>query len=344
MGIALTELLQPTELKIEDLKEKVVAIDAFNFMFQFLASLRGPDGSLLTDSKGNITSHLLGIFSRTTHLMQKGVKCVFVFDGEAPALKQKERDRRKALKEQAQREYNVAKEQEDTDAMRKYAQRTTTITQDMVDDAKKLLTALGIPVIQAPSEGEAQAAYMAQKGDVDFVASQDADVFLFQAPKVIRNLSILGKRKKTSKLSYETIGPELITLSDLYNQLGIDNQKLIALSMLIGTDFNPGGIKGIGPKNALKIVKEANTLEEVFTLANWDEKSPELSWQEVYEVFTKMPVTDEYELEFKQIDEDALIQLLCEEHDFSRNRVVTTITKIQKQQQTFAQKGLGDFV
>ncbi|MFT4313387.1 MAG: flap endonuclease-1 [Candidatus Woesearchaeota archaeon] len=344
MGIALTELLQPKPLTIDELHDKIVAIDAFNFMFQFLASLRTPDGALLTDSKGNITSHLVGMFSRTTHLMQKGVKCVFVFDGQAPALKQKERDRRKSLKEVAQREYELAKEREDTESMKKYAQRTTSITEDMVEEAKKLLTALGLPYVQAPSEGEAQAAYMAQKGDVDFVASQDADVFLFQAPKVIRNLSILGKRKKTSKLNYETIGPELITLSDLHNQLGIDNQKLIALSMLIGTDFNPGGIKGIGPKTALKIVKDAQTLDEVFIQAQWAEKSPDLSWKDVFDVFTKMPVTDDYSLDFRPINEDALKQLLCDEHDFAVARITTTVKKLQKQQSQLTQKGLGDFV
>ncbi len=343
MGIALTELLTPTPLKLEDLKEKIVAIDAFNFMFQFLASLRGPDGALLTDSKGNITSHLLGMFSRTTHLMQKGVKCVFVFDGQAPALKQKERDRRKALKEQAQREYEIAKEQKDTENMRKYASRTTTITDNMVKDAKELIRALGLPVIQAPSEGEAQAAYMAQKGDVDFVASQDADVFLFQAPRVIRNLSILGKRKKISRLEYDIIGPELITLSDLYNQLGIDNQKLIALSLLIGTDFNPKGIKGIGPKTALKIVKESNTIEEIFQKAEWDQKCSGLSWQEVFEVFTKMPIIDEYDLTFQPIDEEKLVKILCEDHDFAQSRVTSTLSKIKKSQEPLKQKGLGDF-
>lgn len=342
MGVALTELLEPQSITLENLKDKIVAIDAYNFMFQFLASLRGPDGALLTDSKGHITSHLVGLFARTTHLMQKGVKCVFVFDGEAPKLKQAERDRRKALKEQAKIDYELAKEQEDSEDMRKFAVRTTTITEEMVQDAKALIQALGLPVIQAPSEREAQASYMAQKGLVDYVASQDADAFLFGAPKVIRNLSILGKRKKTSKLSYETIGPELIKLSDIYNTLGVDKSKLIALSMLVGTDFNPKGIKGIGPKTALKIVKESTSLDEIFQKAEWDAKC-ELDWKEIYKTFMEIPVTDDIDLTFHVINEDKLIEVLCEKHDFARPRVKNTIEKIRKSQEKLAQKGLGDF-
>lgn len=342
MGVAISDILISDPINITELQDKIVAIDAFNYLFQFLASLRGPDGALLTDSNGRVTSHLVGLFNRTTHLMQKGVKCVFVFDGEAPLLKQKERDRRRALKESAQKEYETAQAENDTEAMRKFAMRTTTLTEDMVADAKELITALGLPIVQAPSEGEAQAAYMVTKGDVDYVATQDADAFLFGAEKVVRNLSILGKRKKTSKLSYETIGPEVYSLSKILNNSGIDQERLIALSLLVGTDFNPGGVKGIGPKNALKIVKNALSLNEIFTIAKWDDHC-ETPWKEVYEVFTKIPTTDDYDLTFGIASTEKVKQVLCEGHDFSEIRVSATMKKIEKAQSALAQKGLDSF-
>jgi flap endonuclease-1 len=343
MGVALTELIEGKPIELADLKGKIVAIDAFNFLYQFLASLRGPDGSLLTDSHGNVTSHLIGLFSRTSRFMQLGIKCVFVFDGEHPELKQKEIERRSKIKQDAQKEYDIAKERQDIDAMKKFAQRTTRLTPEMVSDAKDLLLAMGIPVIQAPSEGEAQAAFMAKRGDVDFIASQDTDSLLFGAPKVIRNLSILGKRKKVSKVTYETVSPEVLTLSDVLNKLGLDIRGLILLSMLVGTDFNVGGIKGIGPKKALKLVKEHSDTDTLFLTAKWNDFF-EYDWKDVYELFSNMPYTEAYELVWKPVNEDKIVDVLVTRHDFQKERVLSTIADLKKSEVANAQKGLGDFL
>lgn len=342
MGVQLSDLLEGKDLDINSLSGKVVAIDAFNMLYQFLSSLRGPDGSLMTNSKGAVTSHLIGIMSRTTRLMEKGVKLVYVFDGVAPDLKEKERERRRALKESAVAQYESAKEDGDEDAMRKFASRTTSLTPEMVDAAKSLLEALGIPIVQAPSEGEAQAAYMQAKGDVDFVSSQDYDSFLFGAQKVVRNLSILGKRKKVSKLTYETVVPEVVDLSDVLNALALDQQRLIILGILVGTDFNVGGIKGLGPKKSLKLVKDYKDFDQLFLDVKWSEHF-DYDWHDVYDLFVNMPVIEDYELEWKPIDEDKLFALLCDEYEFSQERVKGQIAKIIKAQSKLAQKGLGDF-
>lgn len=342
MGVALTDLLNPKPITLDDLQDKIVAIDAFNMIYQFLSSLRGPDGSLMTDSKGNVTSHLIGLLSRTTRLMQKGIKCVYIFDGEAPLLKQKERERRRAIKEAAVNQYEEAKKTGDTEQMRKFATRTASLTPEMAEEAKKLIRALGIPVVEAPSEGEAQAAVMQARGDVDYVASQDTDSLLFGAEKVIRNLSILGKRKKVSKLTYETVTPELLTLSDVLNTTGLDKEKLILLGMLVGTDFNVGGIKGLGPKKGMKVVKEYSDYNQMFLDVKWHENF-DFDWHEVYDLFITMPTVETSNLEWNPIDEEALHKLLCDEHDFSAERVTKSIEKIMKQQAKMAQKGLGDF-
>ncbi len=349
MGVALTEFVTGKPIRIDSLGGKTVAIDAFNFLYQFLASIRGPDGALLTDSKGNVTSHLTGLFSRTSRLMQAGIKCVFVFDGEHPALKQREIERRSKIKEQARAEYEVAKEREDIDGMKKFAQRTTKLTPQMVEESKALLLALGLPVVQAPSEGEGQAAFMAAKGDVDFIASQDTDSLLFGAPRVVRNLSILGKRKKVSKVTFEQVSPEVVTLSDVLNELGLDRKQLIILSILVGTDFNVGGIKGVGPKTALKLVKAAGAAggsdanyDAMFAAQQWSTFF-EYSWHDVYDLFWNMPTTNDYLLEWKPVNETRIIELLVDKHEFGAERVKATIADLKKKTESTAQQGLGAF-
>ncbi|HLP79921.1 MAG TPA: flap endonuclease-1 [Acidobacteriota bacterium] len=342
MGVALTDFVEGKAITLDELSGKTIAIDAFNFLYQFLAVMRGPDGSLLTDSKGNVTSHLVGLFARTTKLMQAGIKCVYVFDGEHPELKSKEIERRSALKAAAQKEYNIAKEREDIDGMKKFASRTMRLTPEMVVDAKALLVALGVPVIQAPSEGEAQAAIMAKRGDVDFIASQDTDALLFGAPKVVRNLSILGRRKKVSKVTFEYVSPQVVTLSDVLNELGIDRKQLIVLSILVGTDFNVGGIKGIGPKTALKMVKSTTDYDVMFAQAGW-EKFFTHSWHDVYDLFENMPAVTDYKLEWKPVNEAAIIDLLVGKFEFNADRVKSTLADVKKKTSTSAQKGLNAF-
>jgi len=343
MGVQITDLLNRSELDITTLQGKVIAVDASLFLYQFLTSIRGRDGSLLTDSRGNVTSHLVGLFSRTTKLMQQGLKLTYVFDGKAPMLKQKERDKRKEAKIEAEKQYKEAQEKEDYAEMKKYASRTTRLTTDMVSEAKKLLIFLGIPIVEAPSEGEAQAAYLVKKNDAFAVASQDADSLLFGTSRLVRNLSILGKRKKAQKLSHEYIKPEMITLSDTLNALAITHNQLIALGMLVGTDFNPGGIKGIGPKNGLKLVKQYSAdFDALFKEVNWDAYFS-YSWTEVYDLIKNMPVTDAYSLTWKKPDEEKILKFLVDEHEFSEERVKSGIQQLIEEKEKQKQKGLGDF-
>lgn len=326
MGVKLTELLKIKEINFDDLKGKTIAIDASNHLYQFLSSIRERDGSLLKDSKGQVTSHLVGLFSRTTNLMQKNIKLVYVFDGKVPELKHAETARRKAVKIDAQKRYEAAAEQQDVEEMKKYASRTSRLTPEMIAEAKKLLLALGIPIIQAPAEGEAQASYMTQK-DVYAIASQDADSLIFGAKRVIRNLSITGKKKMPGKLSYADVSPERIILKDNLEHLNITQDQLIALSILIGTDYNTGGIKGIGPKNALKLVKEYKTdFDAMFKHTKWDEHF-DYPWKEVFDTIKNMPVTDDYSLAWGKINKDEVIKLLVHEHDFSLERVNSSLDK-----------------
>jgi len=342
MGTQIKCILKSNTISLNDLTNKTLVIDSYNFLYQFLTTIRSRDGSLLMDSKGNITSHLVGLFSRTTRLMQNNIKLIFAFDGKPPELKEKERERRKNIKINAEKEYKKAVEEENIEEMKKYASRTSRLTEEMIDDSKKLISALGLPIIQAPSEGEAQAACIVKNKDADYCVSQDFDSLLFGSPRLVRNLSLIGKRKK-SGLSYETVNPEVINLSENLNNLGIDQNQLIALAMLVGTDYNISGVKGIGPKNALKLVKKyGSNLNNLFEQVKWGDFF-NYPWKEVYNLFKKMPVITNYSIEWKEPYREEVIKLLVDEHDFAAERVKPVLDKLLKNKESKQQKGLGDF-
>ena len=341
MGIAFKDIIKGKEIEIKDLEGQTLIIDGFNLLYQFLTTIRSRDGSLLMDSKGNVTSHLVGMFSRITKLMNYDLKLGFVFDGEPPELKEKEREKRKSVKIEAQKEYEKAKAKEDLESMKKYAARTSQLTKEMIDDAKELVKLLGLPVIQSPSEGEAQAAYIAKQENC-FVVSQDFDSLLYGAPSLVRNLSIVGKRKQTDKLSYSVVKPEIINFSEILNDLTIDNDQLIVIAMLIGTDYNPGGVKGIGPKNALTLVKKyEKDFDGLFKEVKWNEYF-DFSWTEVYYLFKKMPVEKNYKLKWDKIDIVKLKSFLID-HDFSEERIDSALEKLGKKEEAKKQKSLFEF-
>lgn len=343
MGTPITNILISKEISIFDLQNKVLAVDSFNMLYQFLSSIRQTDGSPLTDSKGRVTSHLTGLFSRVTKLMHEGIKLVFVFDGETPELKKAERERRKQVKVEAGKQYEEAKEREDIEEMKKYASRTSILTKEMVEEAKELIKALGMPIVQAPSEGEAQAAYMAKKGDCYAVVSQDTDSLVFGATKVVKNLTLSGKRKTANKLVYKTINPEIFSLEDNLNNLGINQEQLIVLAILAGTDYNIGGVKGIGPKKGLNIIKlHGSNFKKVFEEVEW-KKNFDFEWKEIFNQIKNIPVTDEYKLKWNIPDREAVAKLLVEQHDFGRERVERTMKKLLKGKPAKTQKGLSDF-
>ncbi|MFP4111963.1 MAG: flap endonuclease-1 [Candidatus Woesearchaeota archaeon] len=342
MGIKIKDIVEPKKISISDLSGKSLAVDSFNILYQFLTTIRQPDGTPLMDKNNMITSHLVGLFSRTTKLMMNNIKLAFVFDGKTPELKSKEQKRRKQAKEEAQEKYKIAMEKQDIEAMKKYASRTTVLTKEIIDEAKILIRALGMPIIQAPSEGEAQAAYMAKKNDIFGTVSQDGDSLIFGAPRFVRNLSLTQRKKSQNKLSYEKTSPEIISLNDTLNSMQINIDQLIIYAILVGTDYNSGGVKGIGPKTAIKLVKEyRDRYDELFKEVCWDEYF-DYPWSNVYDVIKKMPATDDYELKWNSPDTKAIKELLVEKHDFSEERVDSVLEELKTKMDT-RQKGLGDF-
>ena len=346
MGLNIREIIPRKEIELENLKGKILCGDAFNTLYQFLSTVRQPDGTPLMDDEKRITSHLSGLFYRNINLIEEGIKLVYVFDGQPPELKGKTHEKRGEGRELAKQRYEQAKQVKDIVAMKRYSSQLTRLDEEMIRESKELLKAMGIAIVQAPSEGEAEAAYLCKvKEEVYASASQDYDSLLFGAPVLIRNLT-LAKRRKTFS-GYVEIKPELIELETVLNRLEINLDQLICLGILIGTDYNPRGIPGIGQKRALQIVQRYK--QPVLIFKNIEEQMMSLpeedrfDWKEIFKLFHKHKVKN-VDLNFGKIDEEKIKKILVEEHDFSEQRVDKQLDRLRKIKDEQKQKGLDKWV
>ena len=338
MGVNLGEVIPKKEIKIESLKGKKIAIDASQTFYQFLSSIRQPDGTPLKDSNDNITSHLMGISTRLPNLIEKGLKVCFVFDGKPPALKIYESEQRESRKKLAEKRLKKAKKAKDEGLMLRYSKQTSRLTREMSNEAKELIGAYGIPVIQAPSEAEAQCSFMCEKGDVDYVGSSDYDSFIYNAPRIVRNLTLSSRRRLPSGI-YISVHPEVIELKDVLKSLEISQDQFIALSILVGTDYNPGGVKGIGPKTALKLVKQYKSFEDLFK-----EVKAEFDWKKIYAVFKSMPIMKNYQLNWTKLNQEKILKILVDKHEFNQERVEKGISRLLNNNNKQEQSSLDSWV
>jgi flap endonuclease-1 len=318
MGVALTPIIIKEQLTLEDLHGRRLAVDGNGELYQFLALIRLRDGTPLRDSHGRITSHLSGLFYRTTRLIADyAMELVFVFDGKPPMLKSQEIARRRTIRDRYTAEHSQALAEGDLAKAYSKATMTSRLTREMVSEARELLRMLGIPVIQAPAEGEAQAAYLATKGLVWAAASKDYDSLLFGAPRLLRFLTISGKEFLPSKGVSRPIVPEVIDTQALLSHYGLTRAQLVDLAILVGTDFNEG-VKGIGPKKALKLLQEYGSIDHM-PAAIQSAAGPNI--QEIRHIFLSPEIAEDVTMEFRSPDWSAVEQFLCDEREFSRERV-----------------------
>jgi flap endonuclease-1 len=328
MGLDLKPILTHTNIKLSDLSNKIIAVDAFNTIHQFLATIRGSTGELLANSHGEITSHLSGLFYRNINLLAEGIKLVYVFDGVSSPLKTNEIQRRHQIKEIATEKYEKALVQGKLEEARKYSQATSVLTNNMIEESKRLLSLLGIPTIQAPSEGEATAANLTNTDLVQICASQDYDSILFGARRLVRNITISGKRKVPNRNAYIDVPLEIFHLEDILNQTKLTNEQLVDVGILIGTDYNIGGIPGIGPKTALKLIQKYSKLENIDQL---QEPLSNVPYEEIRELFLKPKIANvtSNDIKFEPVDYDKLVEFLCTAKNFSSDRVNSALQKVQ---------------
>ena len=339
MGADLGDLFKKEKISFNDLHDRVIVIDAHNVLHQFLSSIRQRDGTPLKDSKGRITSHLSGLLHRTANIVEARIRPVYVFDGEPHPLKAKTIEQRRERKEQAEKEWKEALEKGDLEKAKTKAQQTSRVTDEIIQQSKELLDALGIPYVQAPSEGESQASYMAKKGVAFATGSQDFDCLLFGSPILIRNLTSSERRKLPGKKAYAKVSPKLIRLKPNLKSLGITHKQLVDMAILMGTDFNDG-IKGIGPKKSLKLIKKSGNIENALAIVG-DANAPTFDEiKEIRKIFLKPEVTDDYSLQWSAPDNEEVLHILCGQHQFTPERIEPVLEKFSTIEHMMKQKTL----
>lgn len=327
MGLNLKELVVREKTTLEAFSSKVIAVDAYNAIYQFLASIRGPDGLQLSDSEGRITSHLSGLLYRNINFLSLGIKPVYVFDGKPPSLKTAEIERRKQIKKDATVKYEKAIAEGNMEDARKFAQQTTSMKDGMVKESKQILTYFGIPCIDAPSEGEATAAHLTNTGHAYASASQDFDSILCGAKRLIRNFTNSGRRKLPNRNTYVEIEPEIIETQKSLDSLGITREQLVDVGILIGTDFNPNGFDRIGPKTALKMIKQHSRLEDIPQI---QEQLHEIDYEQIRKIFLEPIVADVDEIVFGNVDYEGMSNYLVKERSFSEDRIQSSLNRLKK--------------
>jgi flap endonuclease-1 len=342
MGVDLGVLFKKEACSLTDFKNRVITIDAYNVLHQFLSSIRQRDGTPLKDSSGKITSHLSGLFYRTANLIDVRIKPIYVFDGKPHPMKEQIIKLRNDRRAKAEEDWKKALEKGDMKTAYTKAQQTSRVTGELVEQSKELLDALGIPWVQAPSEGEAQASYMVKKEGFFAVGSQDFDCLLFGSPILVRNLTSSGRRKLPNKQAYVKIGPELIHLNQGLKILGLKQKQLVDMAILIGTDFNPG-VYGIGPKKSLQLIKKNGNVENVLATIGQSEAPSFSEIEEIRNIFLKPTVTEQYHVEWKGPDHAKVMKILCDRHHFSEKRVSLVLDKYQTMKIVIKQKNLFDF-
>lgn len=333
MGLQIGEIISRRAIKLQDLKGKTIAVDAYNAIFQFLSSIRQGDGTPLMDSQGRVTSHLSGLFYRNISLMSEGIKLIYVFDGKSHELKSKTKEKRREARDLAQEKYEKAIIKGDFVEAGKYAKQSVRFEKGTIEESMELLKAMGIAVVQAPSEGEMQCAELVKTRQAYAVGSQDYDS-LVVGGNLIQNLTLAKKRKTNGGVV--DVNPELIEYERVLNDLDIDSDQFICLAILVGTDFNSGGVKGLGPKKALALVRDKKYPVAIFKEV---EEKLDFNWQEVFEIF-KRPNVEKMKIEFPKMNEDKIKEILVERHDFSEERVEKQLEKLRLGKGKASQKTL----
>jgi flap endonuclease-1 len=318
VGLPLKDIVTAQQLPWDALAGRTLAVDGYNAAYQFLATIRQRDGQLFTDAEGRVTSHLVGAFYRTTSLLREGILPVWVFDGQPDERKAGTIRQRIAAKEKAEEQWQAALAAGDLETARRRAAQTSRFTRAMVEELTKLLAALGVPSVQAPSEGEAQAAHMAARGEVWSSASEDYDTLLFGSPRLVRGLAARGSGGGAP-------AAQLIDRTELLSALGIDGDELILLGVIVGTDFNDG-VRGYGPKKALKLVQQHLGFDATVRSVGLDPAEA----HEVAEIF-RHPATVDVKLPpFGPVDEEAVRRLLVDEHGFAEGRVRAAVARARQ--------------
>ncbi len=326
MGVNLSRILSPKKINFRFLSNKIIVFDGYNMLYQFLALIRTPSGELLRDSSLRVTSHINGLVFRLTKLLEFNIRPIIVFDGKPPEEKAETLMRRVKQRKKAFKEWRKALSSGDYGKAWSKAVQTSSLTKEMVKETKTLLDYMGIPWIQAPSEGEAQAAYMVSQGDAWAVGSRDYDSLLFGGLRLVRYITLTGKKFRRKEGKWYRLKPELFDLNEILSSLSLSREQLIELGILVGTDYNEG-VKGIGPAKALKLIKTYGSLEE---LIRRGKVKIGFDYEKIKEIYVNPDVTKNYKVTWGKPRYEKIAEFLCDERNFNPGRVKKVIDRLKK--------------
>lgn len=349
MGIrGLTKLLgdnAPSSIKPQEAQSffgRKIAIDASMCIYQLLVAVRmGSDN--LTNDEGNVTSHITGLFYRSIRLLELGVKPIFVFDGKPPSMKAGELAKRFEAKKHAEESAQKAKDEGDLEAAAKFSRRINRITPEMMEQCKKLVTLLGIPIVNSPCEAEAQCAELVKNDLAYATASEDMDSLTFGTNRLIRQLwagtaSTAGKKG---------IKPTEYILENALSELDLDMDQFTDLCILCGCDY-ADGIKGVGVVNALKLVREHGDLNKIVAVLKANKKytvPEEYPVEKLRSMFFTPEVTPAKDITLKwtKPKEAELRKFLIEENQFDTKKFENGIARLVASRKVSSQVRVDSF-
>jgi len=350
------------EVEFKSLHGRKIAIDASMAIYQFLIAVRsgGPNqqSMMLTNADGETTSHIQGMFSRTVRFLSEGLKPAFVFDGKAPSMKSGELQKRREKRRKAEEELKKAADEDNKEEMDKQSKRLARAGRKENEDCKRLLRLMGVPVILAPMEAEAEAAALCKAGKVWATGTEDMDALTFATPILIRKLTFANQSSKGAQI-------QSMNYKKAIEGLGLTHDQFVDLCILLGCDYCDN-IKGIGPKTALKLIREHGCIEKIidavkdipkYTIPkNWipedankdenettddegekensenkeDKEKPTPAYVLARDLFHNHEVDTDVELKWKEPQKEELTKFLVEEAGFNPERVRTQIEKLCK--------------
>lgn len=329
----------PSAIKVNEMKAffgRTVAIDASMCLYQFLIAVR-QDGSQLQSEDGETTSHLMGMLNRTVRMFENGVKPVYVFDGKPPDMKGGELEKRSERRAEAEKALTEAKEKGDVKEAEKFERRLVKVTKQQNDEAKRLLGLMGIPVVEAPCEAEAQCAHLVKAGKVFGTVTEDMDALTFGSTVLLRHfLAPVAKKIPIKEFN----------LSLALEEMKLSVEEFIDLCILLGCDYC-GTIRGVGPKKAVELIRQHKNIETILENIDQNKYPPPEDWpyKRARELFLNPEVTkpEEVELTWKEADVEGVIQFLCGEKNFNEERIRNALAKLKTSRKSGTQGRIDSF-
>lgn len=332
------------EISTRKLENKVIALDASIFIYQYSSAIRSTIDDLKT-SEGKVTTHIHGILTKTLSILKKKIKPIYIFDGKPPDIKQNILDIRKSNKTVATDELlqvqkkiiklkkkleitpetiedienqlsNINKLKELNDTLIKLQKRTVGVTSEQIDECKEIIKLLGIPIIEALEEADSQCAYLVKDDMAEYVASEDMDILTFGAKKLIRKLSA-----KETVVEYD--------LEIILNELELNQNEFIDLCILLGCDYT-NTIPRVGPKKAYDLIKEYRSIDNILKMCpEFQGKNPKYNIPEnfIYEqarnYFLNPPIkeVDSSTIIWKIPDYNKIKELLKTKYEYSDENI-----------------------